>query len=402
MTITNQAKNRGLVLTLGALSAFGPMSIDMYLPSLPTITREFATDEASVQLTLSALLVGFALAQLFYGPISDRFGRRLPLIVGIALYVIASLGCALATNVETMIAMRFIQGFGGAVGPVLARAVVRDLFEKNEAARMLSILFLIMAAAPLLAPALGGQVLTFMGWRGVFWILMGFGVICIAMVIFLLPETLSGERRTRHNAAAMVKSYGELLIHRRYLGYAFSSGFILAGMFVYISWSPFVFIDTFGIPPQYFFLIFSTNVAGMMVCASLNSRFVTRFGVDRMLVLSTAWAAFAASVMAVFALVGLGGLLAIVIPLFCYLMTIAVTASNGTAGALADFPHMAGTASALMGTMHYALGAILGALVGTVFDGRALPMAGAIAFAGLVGLASQIFLVGSPKRVEGR
>ncbi|MBM3509193.1 MAG: Bcr/CflA family multidrug efflux MFS transporter [Alphaproteobacteria bacterium] len=393
MTGAAFGKNRGLVLTLGALSAFGPMSIDMYLPSLPTITREFATDQASVQLTLSSLLVGFALAQLFYGPISDRYGRRMPLIAGISLYALASLACAVAANVETMIVARFVQGFGGAVGPVLARAIVRDLFDKNESARMLSFLFLVMAAAPLLAPALGGQILTFFGWRTVFWILAGFGVLCIVLVAFVLDETLPADRRTSHNALDMAKSYGELLVHKRYLGYAFASGFILAGMFVYISWSPFVFIDGFGVPPQFFFLIFSTNVLGMMVCASLNSRFVMLWGVDRMLLFSTLWAAAWACLMALLAGSAWGGLFAIAIPLFFYLMTIAVTAANGTAGALADFPHMAGTASALMGTMHYALGAIMGAAVGLVFDGGALPMAGAIAIAGAVALLARLFLI---------
>jgi DHA1 family bicyclomycin/chloramphenicol resistance-like MFS transporter len=393
MTSASFRENPGLVVTLGALSAFGPMSIDMYLPSLPTITREFATDQASVQLTLSALLVGFALAQLLYGPASDRYGRRVPLIAGILLYVLASFVCALAANVETMIVARFVQGFGGAVGPVLARAIVRDLFDKNESARMLSYLFLIMAAAPLLAPAVGGQILTYLGWRAVFWILAGFGAICIALVLFALEETLPADRRTTHDAVEMAKSYGELLTHTRYLGYSFASGFVLAGMFVYISWSPFVFIDGFGVPPQFFFLIFSTNVVGMMVCASLNSRFVMLLGVDRMLLISTAWAALWACVMAAFAGAGWGGLFAITIPLFLYLMTIAVTAANGTAGALADFPHMAGTASALMGTMHYALGAIMGAAVGLVFDGGALPMAGAIALAGAVALLARLFLI---------
>lgn len=391
---TDRRRTKGLIGILGALAAFGPMSIDMYLPSLPTIVADFATTTSQVQLSLSAFLLGLAVAQFVYGSLSDRFGRKPPLIAGIALYVVASMGCAAAPNAEALILFRLVQGIGGAAGPVLARAIVRDLYDRDDGARVLSLLFLVMGSAPLLAPLVGGQVLVLFGWRAVFWILAGFGLVCLALVTLGLRESLTADRRTSHNAVEMVAAYGELFANPRFVGYALCGGCIFAGMFAYISGSPFVFIEVFGVAPEAYGLLFGLNVVGLLLGAYLNSRVVMRLGVDPMLLYCAIWAAVMSCGLAVVATIGLGGLIAIMVPLFLYMLTVGMIGANATAGGLAEFPKLAGSAAAMMGSLQYVIGAVFGAAVGALHDDSALPMAGVIAVAGVAALLARVVLVG--------
>lgn len=381
------------VLSLAILTMFAPLSVDMYLPAFPTLVNELRTDPAQVQLTLSVFFVGFAVAQLVYGPLSDRFGRKLPLNAGIALYIIASVGCALATSIEMLVALRFLQSLGACAGMVLARAMIRDLYTKDEAAHILSTMIFITGAAPMLAPLIGGQVLAFSDWRGIFWVLTLFGAICLAVSALKIPESLKPERRTSHNAWQMALSYGRLFLDLRFVGYALCAGFVFSGMFAYISGSPFVFISIYGVSEQAYGLFFGFNVLGLITGGFINSRLLPRFGSDRMLVFGTVLAVAAGLLLVLVASTGFGGLPAIAICCFLFMPSVSIVGSNAVAGALADYPHMAGTASALIGTTQFGVGAVVGALVGVLHDGTAVPMAGSIAAVALLAFTARAILV---------
>lgn len=389
----NRPDSGRFTLLLGALTAFGPMSVDMYLPALPTLADSLSADPSSISLTLSAFFLGFAAGQLVYGPVSDRWGRKPPMLVGISLYVGASVLCALSTRVAVLIALRLIQGLGACAGPLLARAIVRDLYDRDRAARMLSLMTLVMGAAPLLAPLIGGQLLLAFGWRSIFWVLSGFGVLCFLGASLGLTETLQDARRSRAGPVAMVAGYGTLLRNRAYLGYVVTSGAAFGGMFAYLAGSPFVFIRLYHVPVQHYGFLFALNIVGLMVGAAINSRLVLRYGVDRLLHHGVAVLAAAACALALAAITGVGGLLGLVIPLFVFMGCISFIGGNALAGALSVFPSVAGTASALAGTVQFGLGALSGAAVGALYDGTAVPMAAVIAAMGLTSLLVHRFVV---------
>ena len=246
-----QNKNFRTTLILSALVAFAPMSIDMYLPALPSLERYFATGTASVQHTLASFFLGLTVGQLLYGPIADRYGRKPPLYFGLALYVLVSAGCALVPSIGSLIVLRFLQALSGCVGMVVARAVVRDLYDHQESARVYSVLLMVMGIAPIVAPLAGGYLLAWLGWRSIFWVLALFGVACLIAVKAALPETIP-RNMPRVPLSAALTNYASLLADRRYLGYALSGGFGQAGMFAYISGSPFVLIDLYGVPAHYY------------------------------------------------------------------------------------------------------------------------------------------------------
>ena len=380
-------------LILGALTAFGPMSIDMYLPALPAVAVSFGTSPSRVQLTLSAFFLGFGIGQLVYGPLSDRWGRRPPLLAGTGLYVIASLLCAAATGVEWLIAFRLLQGLSACAGPLIARAVVRDVYDRDRAAYMLSLLMLIMGAAPLVAPLLGGQLLLASGWRSIFGVQGAFGALCFLAAWPGLAETLGEGKRSRAGLRALLARYGTLLRSRAYLGYAVSSGAAFAGMFAYFAGSPFVFIRLYGVPPQDYGFLFALNVIGLMCCAAVNSRLVLRYGADQVLRRGVGAVAVAGSALALTAVTGWGGLAGLVIPLLVFIASISFIGANAMAGALSTFRHVAGTASALAGTIQFGLGALSGAAVGAFYNGTAVPMAAVIALTGLTSLLAHRLLV---------
>lgn len=368
-----------LALVLGILSAFGPLSIDMYLPGLPTIAREFGADPASTQLTLSLFLLGTALGQTIYGPLSDRFGRRVPLLVGCGLYAAASLGCALTPSIGGLIWLRLLQALGGCVGMVISRSVVRDLFDARESARMYSFLMLVMGVAPITAPLIGGQLLLAFGWRSVFLVLAGFGLLCLALVALALPESLPPERRVTIRPGAVLTIYGGLLRDRQFLGYALAGGLVGASMFAYISGSSFVFIELYGVAPDRFGWIFGSNAFGLIMASQINRRLLLRFSSATILRNALSVIGLSAAILLAVAATGFGGLPGLLLPLFVCIAGYGFVTPNATAMGMAPHGKVAGSASALLGTIQSAVGAGSGILVGLLYNGTALPMAGVIA-----------------------
>jgi len=388
-----------MMIVLGTLMMFGPISIDMYLPSMPTIARDFGVAGGSVQLTLSALVFGLAIGQLVYGPLSDCFGRRAPLTSGILLFGAASLGCAIASSVEEMAVLRLLQGIGGAAGGVLARAIVRDLYDRDDGARILSLLYMVMAAAPMIAPHIGSQVMYFFDWRMIFWVLAAFGVLALILSSTGLHETHPPEKRVKHSLIGVLVAYFGLIKDVRFMGYALVGGFTFAGMFTFFSAGPFVFEDVYGITPQGFAVLFSVNVAGIILGGFVNSRLVKRLGVDRMLLLSTIWITVMGTAMALMALAEFDSFLPIYVPMVLFIATISMTIANTNAGALEDYPQLAGTAGALLGTSMYVIGASVGIIVGQLYNGTPLPMAGFVFLSGVVALLARLFLIGRGRAV---
>ena len=389
------ATGAGLTILLAAMTAFPPMAIDQYLPALPAIGRDLGASAAAVQGTLSIFFVGFSAGQLVYGPLSDRFGRRWPLLAGIMLFVAASIACAMVQSIAALIAWRFVQSVGAAAPAVIARAMVRDLFDGTEAARMLSLMALMMGVAPLAAPILGGYLTEWFGWASNFSALALFGVLCLAGAAFGLPETLPAARRRTAGVAQMLRDYATLARDRRFQGYALASGLSFGGYFAYVSGSPFVFIELYGVPVSLFGYLFGLNVLGMMVGSAANTRLVGRIGIDGMLA-GGVWIAAAAGVaLIVLGVTGAGGLWALFAAIFVFVAVQGLITANAMAGALSVRPDLAGTAAALAGVSMFIVGAIAGVLVNALFDGTALPMAGVIAAASFGALAVERLMVAS-------
>lgn len=368
-----------LALVLGAITAFAPMSIDMYLPAFPAMQRHFATDAGQVQLTLSVFLLGLSLGQLFYGPLADRYGRKKPLYAGIALYTVASVGIALSGSIDSLILLRFAQALGGCAGMVIARAVVRDLFDEIGSARMYAQLMLVMGLAPILAPIIGGQLLLIADWHVIFWVLAGFGAACLTGVALALPESLPAERRGAGGLGAALRNYGLLLRSPAFLAYAMTGGFIQAGMFAYITGSPFVFIELYQVPAQHYGYLFGLNAMGLIAASQVNHRLLARRSGRQVLNVAVPVIAASALVLAATAATGFGGLWGIIVPLFVCIAGYGFVAPNATAAAMASQGRIAGSASALMGVLQFGTGAVSGTIVGLLNDGTARPMGFTIA-----------------------
>ncbi|PWC39386.1 Bcr/CflA family multidrug efflux MFS transporter [Azospirillum sp. TSO35-2] len=386
------AESPFFIAALGVLMSFGPMGTDMYLPGMPSIGRDLHALQDQVQWTLSAFFLGFGVGQLLWGALSDRFGRRLPVATGILLYAIGCVGCSLAADISHLAAWRFVQAVGACAGPVLVRAMIRDVFERDRAASVLSMMMLVMGAAPIIAPLIGGQILVWANWRWIFWAQAAFGAVAL-LALATLPETHPQSKRTSLRPMVLFESYRTLLTNRRYLGYAVGSSFIYAGMFAFISGSPFVYIELFGVRPENYGFLFGINIVGMMIVSTINSRAVMRFGSDVMLRTGVFLSA-ASGVLLVAAVVGgWGGLWELVGCLFLFMALTGFCFANSMAGALQSFPRMAGTASALAGMMQFSIGAVSGWVVGLLADGTAKPMALVIGGSALVSLALNLWLV---------
>jgi DHA1 family bicyclomycin/chloramphenicol resistance-like MFS transporter len=372
-----------IAVILGGLTAMGPLAIDMYLPALPTIARELAASSAAVQVSLAMYFIGIAIGQAFYGPLSDRIGRKPALAFGLTVFVASSVGCALAWNVESLIGFRFLQALGGCAPLVVPRAVVRDYFDERESVRMLSMLILVMGLAPILAPLVGGQLLVNFGWRSVFWLLTAYGATLFTVVALFLPESLPREYRRRQPLRVILAIYGQLLRDRLYMGYVLAGGFMFAGLLTYITGSPFVFIEIFRVPPERFGLFFGTNAAGIIAASQVNRWLAGRMDPRRIVrtVLPIAMAAGFAMLFSAYT--GFGGFAGILVPLFCFISCYGFIMPNTTALAMAPHGAIAGSASALLGTLQFVLGATAGALVGALGNGTAVPFAAVVAACGL-------------------
>lgn len=385
-----------LIVLLGALSAFGPLSIDMYLPGLPDLRRDFDTGASSTQLTLSACLLGLALGQMLAGPLSDALGRRRPLLIGLAAYATASFLCAFAPSVGALVGLRFVQGAAGAAGIVIARAIVRDLYSGVAAARFFSQLMLVNGTAPILAPLLGGQLLRFTPWRGIFVVLAAIGAILCAAAALGLKDTLHPVNRRTGGTRGTLATFRRLLTERAFVGYLLSSGFAFAAMFSYISGSPFVLQEIYGLSPQGFSLLFGINALGIVAIGQINGRLVAHRSLVSLLGAGlTISVVGGLSLLAIVAVGGIG-LVGVLPALFLVVASIGLIAPNATALALADHPRTAGSASALLGLTQYAVGATVAPLVGVAGTDSALPMALVIATCGLVAMIAFALLIARP------
>lgn len=369
----------GLVGLLSAQTAIGPLSIDMYLPSLPTIAHDLATDPGAVQATVATFFGGLAVGQLLYGPASDRFGRRGPMLAGLALFVAASVVCALATSLELLAAARLAQALGGCASMVIGRAVVRDHFDHQESARFLSLLTLVAGLAPILAPLIGSALLQFAGWRAIFWVLALFGAGTAAATALRLPESRSQATALRASQEHLFASYLALLGRPRLLGYLLGGALNSACMFTYIASSPGVLIGVYGVTPTVFSLLFGMNSVGLIGGAQLNRALLRRFSADQVLGASALASLAFGGWLAIAAVTGAGGLWGLLAPLFLTVASAGLIQTNTMAGGLSVDPTRAGAASALFGAAAFGLGAGTASLAGALADGTARPMALVIA-----------------------
>jgi MFS transporter, DHA1 family, multidrug resistance protein len=360
-----------LVLLLGALVALAPLTTDMYLPALPAITSETHTSPAAVQLTLTAALAGLALGQLLAGPLSDVIGRRTPLLAGVAVHIVASVLCLLAPDLAVLDVLRVLQGVGAAAATVITMAVVRDLFEGAAAARVLSRLMLILGVSPILAPTLGGIVLAWSSWRGVFAVLAALSLVVVAAAAFALPETLPVGRRRTGGLASTCRDVGRLSHDRTFVGLILLTGLAMSTIFAFVSGSPFVFQKHFGLSEQEFGYAFGVGALGLVLATQLNVRLLRRRSPAQVLVGSLAAAVVAGGLLLVCAATGAGGMAGTFVPLWLVLFTVGLTMPNAPALALSRHGEVAGTAAALLGAVQFGLGAVTAPLVGTIGTGPA-------------------------------
>lgn len=381
------------VIVLGALSAFGPLSLDLYLPGLPQLTDGLDTSASLAQLTLTACLLGLAAGQLLIGPWSDAVGRRRPLIIGVGVYAAASLACAVAPSIATLIVLRFVQGLAGAAGIVISRAIVRDLRSGAAAARLFAGLLLVNGLAPIVSPIVGGQLLQLTDWRGLFLVLAAVGALILAGTLLWVPESHAPALRRTGGLADTTRVFRSLLRDPRFVGCALASGLAFAAMFAYIAGSPYVLQDIYSLSPAQFSAVFAANAVGLVVAAQVSSKFIARSGPRP--VLGAGLVIGAGGGVVLVAVVSHGGIgLAGILPAFFVVVSsIGVVLPSGTAIALEEHASAAGSASALLGMAQFAVGAISAPLVGVAGKDTALPMAIVIATCSLGAVAAFWLLV---------
>lgn len=380
----------GWIVLMGALTAIAPLSIDMYLPSFPAIAAELSA-LGRVELTLAAFFIGVALGQLFYGPISDRFGRKPPLYVGLALFALASTGAALATNIEALVWWRFLQGLGGCAGMVIARAVVRDRCAPQEAAKAFSLLMLVMGLAPILAPLLGSLLLKVASWRALFAVLAVFAVLCLLAIWKTLAESHDSKNAEPLHLGRVLKDYAALLKHRPFMAYTLSSGLAFSGMFAYIAGSPFVVMQLHGLTPQQYGWMFGINACGLIAASQLNMFLLRRHDMTTLLQAGLFVAAGAGIFLSTLAWLHMLTLPLLLAGFFVFTSSMGLIAPNGGAAALADQGAKAGTASALMGALQFTLATLAGASMSLWHDGSVIPLVTVMMFCG--GVASLLPLL---------
>ncbi|GAA0433417.1 Bcr/CflA family drug resistance efflux transporter [Actinoplanes capillaceus] len=386
-----------IVLVLGLLSALGPLTIDMYLPSLPAITDDLTTTAAAVQLTLTGTLFGLAFGQLLIGPLSDAFGRRRPLLAGTAVHVISSALCVVAPGVVSLGILRVLQGLGAAAASVVAMAMVRDLFSDRDAARIFSRLMLVIGVAPVLAPTIGGLVLNWTSWRGVFVVLALAGVAIMAVSAWVLPETLPIAKRRNEGLIGTARDYGRLLTDRVYVGLILVAGLAMAALFAYVSGSSYVFQDGYDLSEQQFALIFAGGAIGLIGATQFNVRLLLRWTPQQIMSVALLAGVGSGAVLVLTAVTGFGGLAGILVPLGLVLAMVGLAMPNAPALALSRHGEAAGTAAALLGAVQFGVGALAAPLVGLLGVG-AVAMAVVVA-GGMVAATAVFFLVVRPHRL---
>ncbi|WP_234192150.1 multidrug effflux MFS transporter [Pseudacidovorax sp. NFM-22] len=373
-----------IAVVLGLLSAIGPFAIDMYLPALPAIGHQLGTDFGTAQLSLTVFFISIGIGQLLYGPVSDMVGRRPPMFFGMALFALASVGCALATDIHTLIVLRFVQGLGAAAGMAIPRAVVRDLHTGPDAARLMSLLMLVFSVSPILAPLAGSGVIAAAGWRAVFWAIAVAAVAGLALLAFSLEETRPPSARVESSLGSALRAYGRLLLDAHFLGLVFIGGFAMMGFFIYLSTSSFVMIGHYGLTPTQYSIAFGVNAAAFFGAAQLNGRLSARFGLVPLVRVGVLGASVAISLMLAHYLTG-GDSLAVLIGLYFVASAFMGLVIPTTAVlALENHGAIAGTAAALMGTLQMLGGAVGMAVVSLFNDGRPLPM--------VLGMAAGLYL----------
>ena len=364
-----------LILILSGLMAFTSLSTDIYLPAMPTMAKDL---HGNVELTITGFLIGFTIAQLIWGPISDHMGRRKPLFIGMVLFIIGSAGCALSTSITQIVFWRVFQALGACTGPMLARAMIRDLFARTRAAQMLSTLVLVMAIAPIAGPLIGGQIIRLSTWHSIFWLLVVIGALMFISLNWL-PETLPEDKRVKASLAGAFRNYRSLLTNGRFMRYTLSLTFYYVGAYAFITGSPFVYISYYHVDPQHYGWLFALNIIGVMAMSVVNRRLVQRHALEQLLKYATMLAALAAVALALLVKLESGGIVAIIVSIFLLFSMNGIIAATSTAAALDAVPNIAGSASALIGALQYGSGIISSLLLAAFSDGTPWTMAWIIA-----------------------
>ncbi|CAK7072072.1 MAG: Bicyclomycin resistance protein [Citrobacter freundii] len=363
------------ILILSGLMAFTSLSTDIYLPAMPTMAEDL---HGNVELTITGFLIGFTIAQLIWGPISDHMGRRKPLFIGMVLFIIGSAGCALSTSITQIVFWRVFQALGACTGPMLARAMIRDLFARTRAAQMLSTLVLVMAIAPIAGPLIGGQIIRLSTWHSIFWLLVVIGALMFISLNWL-PETLPEDKRVKASLAGAFRNYRSLLTNGRFMRYTLSLTFYYVGAYAFITGSPFVYISYYHVDPQHYGWLFALNIIGVMAMSVVNRRLVQRHALEQLLKYATMLAALAAVALALLVKLESGGIVAIIVSIFLLFSMNGIIAATSTAAALDAVPNIAGSASALIGALQYGSGIISSLLLAAFSDGTPWAMAWIIA-----------------------
>ncbi len=384
---------RYLPVLLTGLVALGPISTDLYLPSLPAMRADLLASEGQAQLTISAFVIGIGVAQLIHGPLSDRFGRKPVLIGGLLIYLLASVACSLASSIEMLIVCRVVQALGACVGPVVGRAIVRDAFGRDGAARVMSYIATAMALAPAVGPMIGGAVQAAFDWRANFIAMLIYGCFALVVILLGLPETNRYKDPTATQPRRFFSNYRALLATRTFLGYTAINAMAFSGLFSFISGSSFVIIEVLGVSPEFFGFSFLVFVLGFMAGAFTSGKLNRRLGGDRLILLGTSLSAASGLVGAALAFGGVLELWAILVPVFPFMLGMGLILPNAFAGAIGPFPRMAGAASALLGFIQMSTAACIGALVGQLTSGTAEPMWGAMFVTAALALAARLLLL---------
>ncbi|MES2415525.1 MAG: multidrug effflux MFS transporter [Pseudomonadota bacterium] len=388
-------------LVLGLLSAIGPFAIDMYLPALPSIGQSLGASMNAVQASLMAFFISLGIGQIIYGPVSDMVGRKAPLYFGMVLFAVGSVGCAMAPDIQTLVILRFVQGLGASAGMVIPRAVVRDLHTGTDAARLMSLLMLVFSVSPILAPLAGSLLIEFIGWRSVFWAVTVAAILGLALMATSLPETRPPEDRLGSSLGSALKGYAFLLRDRHFLGLVFIGAFGISSFFAYLANSSFILIDHYGLTPRQYSLAFAVNAASFIGVSQFTSKFGKHFGMVNVVRFAVVGYAAVMALLLALNLAGIDRLDVMLALLFVGFGFLGLVIPTTAVLALEEHGALAGTASALMGTLQFVTGAVVMAITGLFVDGTARPMVAAIAACAMVSMLMTWITVGGPERKTG-